>query len=451
MSLSKYFYRRDHMDGVQHTTLNPKGPGCVRIHLVPPKPSLRPKPSVVILNGRDVIPLNPSWAILLNEFIRDVNYFAGRPLTDDDLKMIINGVVLRVHQLYPKADLQLLKDDLKQIVTCLVDIAQGRQPSIDVGYMSLGDYAPYMRAPHRMDLMVSAMTQHGKWHCNQKCLHCYAAGQTLAETPELSTDEWKKILDDLQKIGVPQVTFTGGEPTLRKDLPELVDHAQWFVTRLNTNGVLMTPQLCQELYQASLDSVQITFYSHRADIHNSLVGAENYTKTLQGIDNALAAGLNVSVNTPLCTHNSDYVRTLHFLYAHGVRYVTCSGLITTGNACSTNSAQTRLSGAQMYDSLYWAADYCAAHDMEISFTSPGWLKSETLSRMGLTVPTCGACLSNMAITPDGNVVPCQSWLDDGASLGRFSAENWKKIWNSRACKEKRAFSAQCSGVCPLRK
>ncbi len=74
------------------------------------------------------------------------------------------------------------------------------------------------------------------------------------------------VLDRLRAANIPQVTFTGGEPTLREDLVELVEAAQWFVTRLNTNGRLLTPALCQKLYEASLDSVQVTLYSHDKDI-----------------------------------------------------------------------------------------------------------------------------------------------------------------------------------------
>ena len=78
------------------------------------------------------------------------------------------------------------------------------------------------------------------------------------------------------------MTFTGGEPTLRADLVELVDAAQWFVTRLNTNGRLLTPELCRKLYDASLDSVQVTLYSHDTDIHNALVGADGFDDTVAG-------------------------------------------------------------------------------------------------------------------------------------------------------------------------
>ena len=117
------------------------------------------------------------------------------------------------------------------------DIARGKVPKEPVDYISLGDYAPYMRAPHRMDLLVSAMVKDGKWHCNQNCIHCYAAGQELVSEEELSTEEWKRIIDKCREVCIPQVTFTGGEPTMREDLFELIDYASFFVTRLNTNGI----------------------------------------------------------------------------------------------------------------------------------------------------------------------------------------------------------------------
>ena len=107
---------------------------------------------------------------------------------------------------------------------------------------------------------------------------------------------------------------------MREDLPELVEHARWFVTRLNTNGARLTGELCRKLYDASLDSVQITLYSENAEIHNHLTGADlpdtegSFKKTVLGLRNALEAGLNVSVNTPLCRENKEYIRTLAFLY-----------------------------------------------------------------------------------------------------------------------------------------
>ncbi|MBQ3911737.1 MAG: radical SAM protein, partial [Lachnospiraceae bacterium] len=317
-------------------------------------------------------------------------------------------------------------------------------------YISIGDYADNMKAPHRMDLMVSAMEKQGHWNCNQCCVHCYAAGQSQSAEKELSTEKWIEILDKLREIGVPQVTFTGGEPTMRDDLFELIDHARWFVSRLNTNGIRLTEEYCRKLYENEIDSVQITFYSSDKDIHNRLVGGDHYDQTVAGIENAIKAGLNLSVNTPLCTLNRDYVETLKFLKSKGVMYVTCSGLITTGNALKDASESLQLSVKEISDILAAASDYAYANGMEISFTSPGWIGEEFFKEHALSTPNCGACLSNMAITPGGNVVPCQSWLS-GKPLGDFLNDPWKKIWNSDACKKHRDYSALMLGRCPLRR
>ena len=135
----------------------------------------------------------------------------------------------------------------------------------------------------------------------------------MSSVPELSTNEWKKIIDKLWSARVPMVTFTGGEPTQRNDLAELVGHAKKFVTRVNTNGVNVTAELAVELARAGLDSMQVTLYSHDEKIHNALVGTEGFADTVAGIKNALAAGLDVNINTPLCQKNADYVKTLEFV------------------------------------------------------------------------------------------------------------------------------------------
>jgi MoaA/NifB/PqqE/SkfB family radical SAM enzyme len=214
--------------------------------------------------------------------------------------------------------------------------------------------------------------------------------------------------------------------------------------------VLLTPDYCARLRDASLDSLQITFYSDDAETHNALVGAQGWAATAAGIENALAAGLNPSVNTPLCTKNRDYKKTLEYLHARGVRYVTCSGLITTGAAATSASEALQLTTEEIKALLRQAVEYCYANGMEISFTSPGWVEPEFCEGLGITVPSCGACLSNMAITPGGNVVPCQSWLSD-PPLGNLLTDDWETIWDSPACAARRAESAKMEGLCPLRR
>ena len=442
-------YRRQHLNCVRHITLDPKGRGVVRIHMIPPREDAENAPFLLLLNGSKLVPLNLSWAILLSCFMDRLEPFAGLEITESDWSAMAAGAVARTHKVYPFTPKERLAEDLQIMIESLVAIARGQEPEAEVAPLTLGEYAPEMTAPHRMDLMVSAMTRDGAWHCNQKCLHCYAAGQPLSDTPELTTAQWKEVLDRLRAANIPQVTFTGGEPTLRADLVELVDAAQWFVTRLNTNGRRLTPELCKALYEASLDSVQVTLYSDKAAVHNTLVGAQGFGDTVAGIKNAVAAGLIVSINTPLCSLNRDLADTLRFAASLGVRYATCSGLIPSGAATTGDSLATRLSESELEDILRAAVDTARSLNMELDFTSPGWLPEEKLRDLGLQlIPSCGACLSNMAITPDGTVVPCQSWLE-GVSLGNMLTDPWESIWTNPQCAAIRAESAKMEHLCQL--
>lgn len=450
MNLREKMYQLKHLREVKHTTLNPKGPGVVRIHLIPPRISKLNSLSVVILNGHDILPLNTAWAIMLAEFIKQINVFDGHEISEEEFRIIKRKTIEKLKKIYPKTRIKRLKEDLRVLFGVLLDVAYGRNPDVEIPYMSIGEYAPFMNAPHRMDLMVSSMIKNGCWHCNQKCINCYAAGQHQAEVKELSTEEWKKIIDKCKKAYISQLTFTGGEPTMRNDLVELVDYAKWFVTRLNTNGIMLTKELCDRLYEVSLDSVQITLYSSNKEEHEILTGAKAFDKTVEGIKNAINSGLNVSINTPLCRTNKDYVTTLKFLHELGVKYVSCSGIIYTGNARNEDAKNNQMTSNELLEVLKNATEYCKENGIEISFTSPGQVSEKALRELGLTVPTCGACMSNMAIAPNGDVVPCQSWLDANAYLGNMLTDPWKRIWDAPLAISIRNSAAKAEPDCPLR-
>ena len=237
---------------------------------------------------------------------------------------------------------------------------------------------------------------------------------------------------------------------MREDLIELIRCARWFISRLNTNGIRLTKEYCRALREAELDSVQITFYSCDREIHEKLVGAPHYAETAAAIDNALEAGLSLSINTPLCTLNRNYLDTLAYLHDRGVIFVTCSGLITTGNAAGEASERLQLSGEELETILREAVAYCNENGMEIAFTSPGWIDQKVFDELNIPSPSGGACLSNMAVTPGGNVVPCQSWLSD-EPLGNMLKDDWQTIWESGACAARRGQSAEMTGECPLRR
>lgn len=168
-----------HLSCVRHITLDPKGPGVVRLHMIPPRAEGKDEPFLLLLNGAKLIPLNLSWAILLANFMAALESFftesdnaPDREVEQADWERLAEEAVTATRSVYPRTKPERLREDLALLMESLIAIARGQEPPVEVGTLSLGDYAPYMSAPHRMDLMVSAMTQDGAWHCNQKCLHC---------------------------------------------------------------------------------------------------------------------------------------------------------------------------------------------------------------------------------------------------------------------------------------
>ena len=103
--------------GVKHCTFNPDGPGVVRIHLVPPKFRLFGNSDyIVILNGYYLLPLGYSWALMLSEFMAEVNKFDSKPISDEDYEAIVMRVVGKIHKVFPMASKAEMREDLSDLL-----------------------------------------------------------------------------------------------------------------------------------------------------------------------------------------------------------------------------------------------------------------------------------------------------------------------------------------------
>lgn len=133
--------------------------------------------------------------------------------------------------------------------------------------------------------------------CNLKCVHCYAQATEEFTADELSTDEGKALIDDLADFGAPVLLFSGGEPLVRKDLPELAAHAVEKGMRavISTNGTLIVPSVARTLKSIGLSYVGISLDGMQGinDQFRGVPGA--YEKALEGIRNCQAAGIKVGL------------------------------------------------------------------------------------------------------------------------------------------------------------
>jgi radical SAM protein with 4Fe4S-binding SPASM domain len=306
-------------------------------------------------------------------------------------------------------------------------------------------------APYRMDLAIT-------YRCNNDCTHCYNARSR--DYPELSTAQWHQILDKLWSIGIPHVVFTGGEPTLRNDLPELIAHAEQNgqITGINTNGRRLSDRGYVDcLVKAGLDHVQITLESHDSKIHDAMVHAPGaWKQTVAGIRNVLETPLYVMTNTTmLATNRSTLVQTLEFLAEIGVPTIGLNALIYSGRGLTVDSG---LPESDLHELLSNARQVTAAHSQRLIWYTPTQYCHFDPMQLELGVKGCTAALYNMCVEPNGDVIPCQSYYQ---SLGNILSAKWSSIWDHKLSVKLRERSeipekcnhcsllAECGGGCPL--
>ncbi|MBC8496458.1 MAG: radical SAM protein, partial [Chloroflexi bacterium] len=270
----------------------------------------------------------------------------------------------------------------------------------------------------------------------------------------------KDIIDRLVALCVPHIVCTGGEPTLRDDLPGLIAHAEanGQITGVNTNARrLSDPHFVAALLKSGLDHIQITVESHDAQIHDHMVGKGGaWKQTIAGLRNVLDSPLFVMTNTTMLGDNySSLGETLDFLADLGVPTVGLNALIYSGRGASVG---TGLRESELPALLDLARQKTDAQGQRLIWYTPTQYCQFDPMQFDLGVKGCTAALYNMCIEPDGGVLPCQSYYHQ---LGNLLDDPWESIWNHdlaisirereyipEACHEC-AVLGECGGGCPL--
>jgi radical SAM protein with 4Fe4S-binding SPASM domain len=137
--------------------------------------------------------------------------------------------------------------------------------------------------------------------CNLHCAHCYTDSFDRHYEGELKTEEAKGVIDDLAAFGVPVILFSGGEPLLRPDLPELVERAQARGIRsvISTNGTLLIHAVARELKDLGVSYVGVSIDGPQP-VHDRFRGmAGAFHEAIQGIRNCREVGLRVGLRVTL--------------------------------------------------------------------------------------------------------------------------------------------------------
>ncbi len=396
---------------------------------------------------RGVLVINANTVLHLNETAAAYAYYFMQSMPEASL-------LKQIRRMY-RVNADQAKADYQKLVYAISTLAQ-TEKVCPVSFLEVAKEEPFSykySAPLRMDLAVT-------FRCTNNCVHCYAGGPH--KTKELTAQQWQQVIDKLSQIGVFIVTFTGGEPTLRDELPALLLYAQnkGMVTGLITNGrKLKDKAYVKKLERSGLDFVQVTLESHVPEIHDLITASEgSWKETVEGIKNSVKSQIYVTTNTTLNKHNApDFLQTIDYIKSLGVAAFGCNSLIYSGKANKV-SQEFALPIDTLSTLLPRIRDKAQQLNLKFLWYTPTQYCRLDPVQLGLGVKSCTAAMINMCVAPNGDVYPCQSYFE---SLGNILTDPWNKIWNhplavqlrSRAyaepkCKECTQLQV-CGGGCPL--
>lgn len=160
------------------------------------------------------------------------------------------------------------------------------------------DALRYGSEKHRRPVVVWNTTR----SCNLKCIHCYSSSRNIRYSNELTTDEGKILISDLASFGSPVLLFSGGEPIVREDLPELAEFAvdKGMRVVISTNGTLLTRKVAYNFRKIGVSYVGVSIDGMQKT-HDSFRGVKGaFDMTMNGIricrDEGIKVGMRVTMN-----------------------------------------------------------------------------------------------------------------------------------------------------------
>ncbi len=365
--------------GVHHYQSPPQDKAPYRLHL-----RLQPDGSgVLVLNASTVLHLNASAAEYAFHFIRGA--------APDQAAREIAGRY-RISRARARKDYLDFIDRLETLI---------HTPDLDpVSYLDFDRVSPNtaaLTAPLRLDCALTYRLPPGADPLN--------APEKRVER-ELTTDEWRRLLDKAWAAGIPHIVFTGGEATLREDLPALVAHAEknGQVAGLLTDGHKLTDlAYLDTLLQTGLDHLMIVLPSE---------GEPGWS----AIQNAVAADIFLSVHLTVTPRNASFAPAL-------LEKLARLGVVSLSLSISEPSLITELS--RLRDQ---AADLGLrlVSDLPVPYSSANPASLETVE----DAEPAGAGKAWLYVEPDGDVLPAQEL--PGQILGNLLRDEWSKIYSSAA-------------------
>jgi len=302
--------------------------------------------------------------------------------------------------------------------------------------------------------------------CNLNCLHCHQDSSPTSSSPELTTSQAFKVIDNMSNAGVAILTFSGGEPLLRPDLYDAIERADdhGMLCTVASNGTLMTLEVAEKLAKAGVRRVEIGLDGARAETHDFLRNKPgSFDATIEGIRNCAAVGFDeLAVTMTLHSKNiNELVETMELAERLGATRFYLNRLIPAGrgiDACYLDvtprekiealealynkfyKSVTEGFGMQCYargmtyyarfgyersnGKVFTVSEALSGHE-EMFQEKFGLEVSEIVRRRATGFGGCSAGLTYAGLTASGDLLPC---VPAPMKLGSLLERRLEEIW-----------------------
>ncbi len=337
--------------------------------------------------GQGLLVINASTILHLNQTASEYTYYFIQNKTASEVGRIMQSRY-KIKAEVASHDYREIADQIQTLMTT-PDLA----PEIFIDLDRLDPFTAEISAPYRLDC---ALTYKNLTESLPKRI-------SKRVDRELTTEEWKSILEKSANAGIPHVVFTGGEPTTRPDLIELIKYTEErdLVCGLITDGSRLTdPTYLHSLLDAGLD-------------HLTLLLDDSESTSWEALKDAVAEDIYLTVHITINKKNAGEIRKI-------IDKLASFDIPSVSLSIDSKESSGLLSSAQQYIQqkgikLVWdlPVPYSANHPVALELEE----NEEYLS---------GAGKAWLYIEPDGDVLPDQ---DDTRILGNILLDPWEKIWN----------------------
>jgi radical SAM protein with 4Fe4S-binding SPASM domain len=298
---------------------------------------------------------------------------------------------------------------------------------VKTGYLHKGDYQKKGIDFGERSIFPGTIYVHPTYKCNLDCVYCYNKPDRETHSradnfSELSLQDYEHLLKEIKELGVPGITFSGGEPLLRADLFQIAKMSKelGFYNSIITNGTLVSEKNAPDLIEC-FDSISISIDSCKEEKNDVMRGKGSFKKTMATIRLLLSSGVNIGCLGVAHPENLDSVAESYDFF---VNQMGCSSFVPQmfiPSSTMKNNSQETLDFFTKYSGV--------RHNINKA--------NRIYEKTGLTFKNnCGMCSGELAIGADGSVFPCQSLLKEEFCGGNIKEESIRSILENSPVLEK---------------